>query len=315
LPHVRRARCARPRRPPAWRARLRYFPFKDPFMTRFAPAAALLATLVLLQPALAQTKKGDADDPVVATVDGAPIYRSDVVAVQRTLPAQFQQLPIEVLFPAVVERLIDTKLVVNAGRKENLQNDGEVKRRVAGLEDRVIQEIYLTRKVEAAVTDKAVQERYEQLAKSTPAKEEVKASHILVQTEQEAKTVIADLKKGGNFAEIAKTKSIDPSGKQNGGDLGFFGREEMVPEFSEAAFKLKDGETTEAPVKSQFGWHVIRVEAHRSQAPSLDEMREQIANDLQQEVVTGMVAKMREGAKVERFGLDGQALPTPAPKQ
>ena len=284
-------------------------------MTRFAPAAALLVTLVLLQPALAQTKTGDASDPVVATVDGAPIYRSDVAAVQRTLPAQFQQLPIEVLFPAVVERLIDTKLVVNAGRKENLQNDDEVKRRVAGLEDRVIQEIYITRKVEAAVNEEAVRQRYEQLAKSTPAKEEVSARHILVQTEAEAKTVIADLKKGADFAEIAKTKSIDPSGKQNGGDLGYFSREEMVPEFSEAAFKLKDGETTQTPIKTQFGWHVIRVESRRTQAPSLDEMREQISSDLSQEVVAGTVGKLREGAKVERFGLDGQALPTPAPKQ
>lgn len=283
-------------------------------MTRFAPAAALLATLVLLQPALAQTK-GDASDPVVATVDGSPIYRSDVIAVQRTLPAQYQQLPIEVLFPAVVERLIDTRLVVNAGRKENLQNDDEVKRRLAGLEDRVIQEVYLSRKIDAAVNEQAVRARFEQMAKSSPAKEEISARHILVQTEQEAKTVIADLKKGGDFAEIAKTKSIDPSGKQNGGDLGFFSREEMVPEFSEAAFKLKDGETTQAPVKSQFGWHVIRVEARRTQNASLEEMREQITNDLSQEVVSGMVTKMREGAKVERFGLDGQALPAPAPKQ
>jgi peptidyl-prolyl cis-trans isomerase C len=305
-----------PPAPAAWTACPRPdFPLKDPFMRQFVPAAALVATLLLLQPALAQTKKGDASDPVVATVDGSPIYRSDVVAVQRTLPAQFQQLPIEVLFPAVVERLIDTKLVVNAGRKENLQNDDEVKRRIASIEDRVIQEIYLQRKVEAAVTDQAVKERYEQLAKTTPAKEEVKASHILVQTEAEAKTVIADLKKGADFAEIAKTKSIDPSGKQNGGDLGYFSREEMVPEFSEAAFKLKDGETTQAPVKSQFGWHIIRVEARRAQAPSLDEMHEQISNDLSQEVVSGMVGKLREGAKVERFGLDGQALPTPAPKQ
>jgi peptidyl-prolyl cis-trans isomerase C len=283
-------------------------------MTHFAPAAALLASLLLLHPALAQTK-GDASDPVVATVDGSPIYRSDVIAVQRTLPAQFQQLPIEVLFPAVVERLIDTRLVVNAGRKENLQNDDEVKRRLAGLEDRVIQEVFLSRKVETAVNEQAVRERYEQMAKATPAKEEISARHILVQTEQQAKDVIADLKKGGDFAEIAKAKSIDPSGKQNGGDLGFFSREEMVPEFSEAAFKLKDGETSQAPVKSQFGWHVIRVEARRTQAPSLEEMREQISNDLSQEVVAGMVGKLREGAKVERFGLDGAALPTPAPKQ
>jgi peptidyl-prolyl cis-trans isomerase C len=284
-------------------------------MSKFIPAAALLASIFALTPAVAQAPKPvDASDPVVATVDGAPIYRSDVIAVQRTLPAQFQQLPVEVLFPAVVERLIDTKLVVNAGRKEGLATDDEVKRRLAGLEDRVIQEVYLSRQVEKAVSDQALRARYDQYVKENPPKEEISARHILVQTEAQAKDVIADLKKGGNFAEIAKTKSIDPSGKQNGGDLGFFSREEMVPEFSEAAFKLKDGETTAAPVKSQFGWHVIKVEARRTTNPSLDEMREQLTSDISQEIVSGAVGKLREGAKVERFGLDGQALPSPAPK-
>lgn len=287
-------------------------------MSKFTPAAALLGSVLVLAPALipalAQSPKpADPNDPIVATVDGTPIYRSDVAAVQRTLPAQFQQVPIEVLFPAVVERLIDTKLVVNAGRKDGLATDAEVKRRMASMEDRVIQEVYLTRQVEQAVSDKAVRERYDQFVKENPAKEEVSARHILVPTEAAAKEVIADLKKGGDFAEIAKTKSIDPSGKQNGGDLGFFSREEMVPEFSEAAFKLKDGETTAAPVKSQFGWHVIKVEGRRTASPSLDEMREQLTNDMQQEVVSGMVGKLREGAKIERFGLDGAALPSPAP--
>jgi peptidyl-prolyl cis-trans isomerase C len=284
-------------------------------MRKFAPAAALVAAaLMLAPPAAAQTPKPvDPNDPIVATVDGTAIRRSDVLAVQRTLPAQYQQMPIEILFPAVLERLIDTRLVVNAGRKDGLATDAEVTRRLADLEDRVIQEVYVTRLIETTVSDKAVRERYEQLAKTTPAKEEVNARHILVQTEQQAKDVIAELKKGGDFAEIAKAKSIDPSGKQNGGDLGFFGREEMVPEFSEAAFKLKDGETTETPVKSQFGWHVIKVEARRSSTASLEEMREQIANDMSQEVVSGLVTRLREGAKVERFGLDGEALPA-APK-
>jgi peptidyl-prolyl cis-trans isomerase C len=283
-------------------------------MRKFAPAAALVASVLMLAPAaLAQLKPVDPNDPIVATVDGAPIYRSDVIAVQRTLPAQFQQLPIEVLFPAVVERLIDTRLVVNAGRKDGLATDADVKRRLAEMEDRVIQEVYITRQIEATVTEQAVRERYEQVAKTTAAKEEVSARHILVQTEQQAKDVIVELKKGGNFSDIAKAKSIDPSGKQNGGDLGFFTREEMVPEFSEAAFKLKDGETTEAPVKSQFGWHVIKVEARRTSSASLDEMRDQITNDMSQEVVTGLVGKLRDSAKVERFGLDGQALPA-APK-
>lgn len=284
-------------------------------MSRFTKAAALTCALLIGGPALAQgAKPSNADDSVVATVDGAPIYRSDVLEVQRTLPVQYQQIPIEVLFPAVVERLIDTKLIVNAGRKEGLAFDQEVKKRLVNLEDRVIQEIFVTRKIEAAVSEKALRERYNQYVKDHPAKEEVSARHILVQTEAQAKEVIADLKKGGDFAEIAKTRSIDPSGKQNGGDLGFFSREDMVPEFSEAAFKLKDGETSAAPVKSQFGWHVIKVEAHRTATPSLDELREQLTDDMSQEIVTSVVAKLREGAKVERFGMDGQALPTPAPK-
>jgi peptidyl-prolyl cis-trans isomerase C len=279
-------------------------------MRKIVFGAMLLAGSAGIVAAVAQSPAPlDAGDPVVATVDGAPIRRSDVVAVQRTLPPQYQQLPIEMLFPAVVERLIDSKLVANAGRKDKLQDDPEVKRRVAGIEDRVIQEVYLTRRVESAVSDKAVQDRYDQYVKANPPKEEVSARHILVQTEAQAKEVIAELKKGADFAELAKAKSIDPSGKQNGGDLGFFGREEMVPEFSEAAFKLKEGETTQAPVKSQFGWHVIKLESKRQSNPSIEEMREQLVSDLQQEAVATEVGKLRQDAKVERFGLDGSPLP------
>ena len=279
-------------------------------MKKIVFGALLLAGTAWLLPVSAQSPQPlDSSDPVVATVDGTPIRRSDVEAVQRTLPAQFQQLPIEVLFPAVVERLIDSKLIANAGRKDKLQDDPEVKKRLAGLEDRVIQEVYLTRRVEAAVSDKAVQERYDQYVKANPPKEEVSARHILVQTEAQAKDVLAELKKGADFAELAKAKSIDPSGKQNGGDLGFFSREEMVPEFSEAAFKLKEGETTQAPVKTQFGWHIIKVEAKRQSTPSMDEMREQIVSDMQQEVVANEVGKLRADAKIERFGLDGSPLP------
>lgn len=275
--------------------------------------ALLLACVVGLPAAYAQSPKPlDTADPIVATVDGAPIRRSDVAAVQRTLPPQYQQVPIEVLFPAVLERLIDAKLVANAGKKEKLDQDPEVKERVAQLQDRVIQEVYLTRRVESAITDQAIQERYQQYLKDNPPKEEVSARHILVQTEAQAKEIIAELKKGADFAELAKTKSQDPSGKQQGGDLGFFSREEMVPEFSEAAFKLKDGETTQTPVKTQYGWHVIKVEAHRQATPSLDEVREQIVSDLQQEKVSDVVGKLRKDAKVERFGLDGSPQPAPA---
>jgi peptidyl-prolyl cis-trans isomerase C len=249
------------------------------------------------------------DDPIVATVDGVAIHKSDVALVQRTLPPQYQQLPIEVLFPAVIERLIDAKLIAAAGRKEGLQNDAEVKRRVEQYEERVIQESYLNKRVDKAVTDDAIQKRFD-VMKSTGAaagREEVKARHILVQTEVQAKEVIVEIKKGADFGEVAKAKSLDPSGKQQGGDLGYFAREEMVPEFSEAAFKLKDGEMTEAPVKTQFGYHVIKVEARRTTTIQLEEVREDIVGEIQKEVVEAELGKLRTGAKIERFNIDGTA--------
>lgn len=278
-------------------------------MGKFGLPAMVLACATLAGMAFAQAPKplDNAADPIVATVDGVPIYRSDVAIVQRTLPPQYQQLPIEVLFPAVIERLVDAKLIASAGRKEGIQNEAEVKRRMEQFEERVIQEAYLTKRVDKAVTDEAIQKRFEVMkaAGGSGGKEEIKARHILVQTEAQAKEVIVEIKKGGDFAELAKSKSLDPSGKSQGGDLGYFAREEMVPEFSEAAFKLKDGEMTDAPVKTQFGWHVIKVEARRTTTIQLEEVREDIVNEIQKEVVEGELGKLRQAAKIERFNLDG----------
>jgi peptidyl-prolyl cis-trans isomerase C len=271
-------------------------------MVKFGVSALALALVVGAGVGLAQTPKAldDPGDPVIATVNGDAIRRSDAMIVQRQLPPQFQQMPLEMLLPAIVERLIDAKLIAAAGRAENLHVDADVKRRVAQFEERVIQETFLNRRVDAEVTESKVRERYDNYVKNNPAKEEVSARHILVQTEMQAKEVIVELKKGADFAELARARSIDPAGKQAGGDLGFFGPQDMVPEFAEVAFKLKEGETTETPVKTQFGWHVIRVEAHRANAPNFDEMREQIANDLSKEIVEGIVAKLRMAATIER---------------
>lgn len=270
-----------------------------------------LGALISAGGAAAQSLKpiDPAGDPVVAVVDGAPIHRSDVALVRRSLPAQFQEMPLEMLFPLLIDRIIDGKLIALAGRKENLQNDAEVKRRVAQFEDRVIQEVFINSRVDGRVTEAKLKERFEEHVKKNPPKQEIRARHILVRTESEAQKLIADLKRGEDFAKLAATHSIDPSGKQQGGDLGFFGKEEMVPEFSEAAFKLNDGETSAAPVKSQFGWHVIRVESRRNNSPDFEEMKETLSAELQQEAVSELIAKLREGAKIERFNLDG----TPAP--
>jgi peptidyl-prolyl cis-trans isomerase C len=280
---------------------------------RTAFAAASL-TLLAAAPALAQIKPLDGGpDPVVAMVDGIAIQRSDIVQMQRSLPPQFQQMPLEVLYPVLLERMIDIKLLYDAGSKAKLTEDPEVKQRVRLYEERVVQETYLQRYIDKEMNEAALKKRYEKYTKETPARDEVSARHILVQTEAQAKEVLAQLKKGADFAELARTKSLDPGGKQEGGSLGYFTREEMVPEFSEAAFKLKDGEITPAPVKTQYGWHIIKVEAHRKTTPPFEEMREKLSSDLQQELMTDLVGKLRKTAKVERFNLDGTPAAPGAP--
>jgi peptidyl-prolyl cis-trans isomerase C len=274
---------------------------------RLAAASLFLGVPALAQQAGAPQPVDTANDPVIAIVEGAAIKRSELQMVQRSLPAQFQQMPLEILFPMLIDRMIDAKLLAMAGRRDNLQNEPELRARIATYEERLIQEIYLTRKIAAAATEEAVQARYKKFIAENPAESEVSARHILVATEQKAKEITAQIKAGGDFAKLAAENTIDPSGKASGGDLGFFKKGEMVPEFSEAAFKLKEGEVTDAPVKTQFGWHVIRVDKIRQQAQSLDEVREEIANQISQEVVTAEVAKLRAGASVQRFNLDGSA--------
>ena len=246
-----------------------------------------------------------AGDPVLAIVDGAPIRRSDLQGLQRVLPAQFQQMPLEMLFPMLIDRMIDAKLLAIAGRKDNIHTDPEVKARVASYEERLIQDAYLTRRIAAAATEEAIQARYRKFVAENPAETEVSARHILVASEQKAREILAALSKGGDFAKLAAENSLDPSGKDNGGDLGFFKKGDMVPEFSEMAFSLKDGQTAEKPVKSQFGWHVIRVDKVRTVAQSLDDLREEITGQISQEVVTAEVARLRNGVKIERFNFDG----------
>jgi peptidyl-prolyl cis-trans isomerase C len=285
------------------------------FVTALRPVALSLGVLVGLDvAAVAQIRAlDDKSDPVVAIVDGGAIYRSDLTMMQRALPAQFQHLPLEVLYPALIERMIDAKLIFEAGRKEKLDADDEVKRRVRQFEERVVQEVYLNRMIEKQVTEESIRKKYDEFVKANPAKEEVSARHILVQTEAQAKEVIAELAKGADFAELAKTRSIDPAGKQQGGDLGFFSKEEMVPEFSEAAFKMKDGETSKAPVRSQFGFHVIRVEARRTASQPLEEVRDKLVSDMSQDIMNGAVSVLRKNAKIEVFNLDGTPAASQAP--
>ena len=277
-----------------------------PSRSRFRSALALAAGLAMLAgPASAQQP---AADPVVASVNDTQIRMSDVAALVETLPDQYRQLPMQMLFEPLLNQLIDYKIVGMAGAADKLTDDAEVKRRIAQYIERVVYQTYVDRKVGDIVTEKAVRERFAQMQKDSPAREEVRARHILTETEAQANQVLADLKRGADFAALAKAKSIDPGGQAQGGDLGYFTREQMVPEFSGAAFAMKVGETSGKPVKSQFGWHVIKVEDKRSTSgPAFEEQKDEIAGELRREATGLLLEVMRQSARIERFNPDGTA--------
>jgi peptidyl-prolyl cis-trans isomerase C len=249
------------------------------------------------------------DDPVIARVDKVELHRSDVVQALGGLPPQVQQMPMAQVYPLLLERMIDNKLVAGAARTQKLQDDAEVKRKVAEYEDRVMQEAFLSRSIGEKLTDDVLRKKYAAFIAENPPQEEIRARHILVTTEKAAQDIVAELRKGGDFAAIARAKSTDGSSRE-GGDLGFFSRGDMVAEFSDAAFAMKPGEISKAPVKSQFGWHIIKVEERRmSAAPTFEESKEQLKSELSQEMVAQVVDDLRTKAKVERFDLDGKPMP------
>ena len=249
------------------------------------------------------------DNTVVARVDGTELRLSDVKAAQQSLPAQAQKLPFEQIYPMLLDRLVDGMLIAEAGRKEHLDRDPEVQDRLKHYEDRLIQEAYINRAIKEAETEDALKARYQTFLKEKPAHEEVHARHILLATEAEAKSVIAELDKGADFAALAKKYSKDP-GAESGGDLGYFGHDDMVKEFADAAFALSPGQYTKTPVKTEFGWHVIKVEDRRAgKPPSFEEAREQLRRDIAREIIEAKLHDLRGAAKVEEFGLDGKPLP------
>lgn len=270
------------------------------------PLAAALAPAQAQQPAGTENK---AEDVVVATVDGHKVMRSEVEMMAASLPPQYRQMPLQLIFPALRDQVVNAKLLAAEGRKQGLQNDPEVKRRLAMIEDRLIQDAYEQKEIGRQITPAALKTRYDKHVAGLAPEDEVNARHVLVKTEDEAKAIIADLKKNGDFAKIAKEKSTDTGSGANGGELGWFKKSDMVPEFSEAAFKLKKGEVTPAPVKTQFGFHVIKLDDRRpAQPPTFEEMEEELRTEMEREVGAQMINQMREKAKIELFNLDGSKV-------
>ena len=258
-------------------------------------------------------------DPVVGKVNAEEIHLSDIAAAAQFLPQQYRNMPQNVLYPMLLNQAIDREAIVLQARKEGLDHDPAVQRQMDRARDQVLEDALMRQLVGPLVTEDAVRARYDRDLANKPGEEEVHARHILVATEAEANKIIAELKKGGDFAAIAKARSTDPGAAQ-GGDLGFFKKGDMLPEFAAAAFAMKPGQISDKPVKTQYGWHVIKVEERRSAPPPTyaqahDELRQQII----QESVRKVVADARTGLKVEKFNADGTpiratdaAVPPPA---
>ena len=249
-----------------------------------------------------------APDPVVATVAGAPIHLSDVRDAMTSLPREAQTMPPQTLFPYVLDQLIDSRILVQQAKKAGLDKDPAVQRQIAAAADRVLQTAFLHREIDPLITDAALHTRYDRDIAGKTGEEEVHARHILVEDEATAKKVTAELKKGGDFAALSKQYSKDPGASAQGGDLGFFKKGDMVPEFAAAAFALKDGQITDTPVKTQFGWHVIQtIERRQAPAPTFEDARDELRQKVVQETVQAAVAKARVGVAVEKFNMDGSA--------
>ncbi|MBF0267408.1 MAG: peptidylprolyl isomerase [Alphaproteobacteria bacterium] len=271
-------------------------------------SAALAASLLGF--ALVSPVQALGEDSVAATVNGAEIRMSDVMRLKNGAP-QLAQAPMGVVYPVILNKLIRDQLLAEAGRKDGLAKDADVVQALKNAETQIIAQTYAMRAATKGVTDQAVQARYSEMKKKFKPAEEVRARHILVNTSDEANGVLADIKNGKKFEEVAAEKSKDGNA-QSGGDLGFFRKDEMVPEFAETAFKLKPGQVS-APVKTQFGWHVIKMEEKRmSQPPQLDEVKEDLQAQLAEEALSKIIKNLEAGAKISRFDAEGKPMQAPA---
>lgn len=270
------------------------------------PAALAQGTAPAPAPAATPDKPVDTN-PVVARVNGREIRFEQVMGLIRDLPPQYQQLPIPQLFPMLVKRAVNHELLLEAAEKGPYSENPQLKADVEEFRLNKLREYLLLDKIDEAVTEEALHARYEKHIAETPAEVEVRARHILLKTEAEAKAVIADIQAGKDFAEEAKAKSVGPSAP-TGGDLGFFTQDKMVKPFADAAFAMQAGEVSAEPVQTQFGWHVIKVEERReTPRPTFEEMQDELRREMSGEVITALIADLREKATVEEIGLEQAA--------
>lgn len=269
---------------------------------RLARTASVLALLMATAaaPGFAQdAAPAVTPETVVATVGGDPITEADLSFAAEDLSQELSQMPAEQRRAFLLRVLIDMKVMAKAGEEAGVASTPLFQQRLQYLKERALRRAYFAETIAGSVTEAAVRADYDKLVADFVPAEEIRASHILVPTEDEAKAVRTALDEGADFAELAKEKSIDP-GAANGGDLGFFGKGMMVPPFEAAAYGLTEIGQVSEPVQSQFGWHVIKLAEKRQSAPPAFE---QVAAQLQQQLLMRTfdetVAKLMEGVEID----------------
>ena len=294
-----------------------------------ALAAAAISFAAFAAPPKPPAAAATGANTIVATVNGEPIRMSDVAVAAQGLPQQIQQqMAPDKLYPLLVEQLVSGKAVQIQARKQGLDRDPAVARQMQAAADQVLQGVALRKAVLPKVDEEAIKAQYDKEYAGKPGEPEVHARHILVDSEAKAKDVIAQLDKGAKFDELAKKVGDpkDPS-TQQGGDLGFFKKGDMLAEFSDVAFKLKPNEYTKTPVHTRYGWHVIQVlETRTSSPPTYDQVHDDIKQKLLQADAKAFIAEAKATVKVQLYNADGTpvkpgaepvmkpaAAPAPAP--
>jgi peptidyl-prolyl cis-trans isomerase C len=268
----------------------------------FAHAVVLAAALALASPpAVAQ---GPEPSKVVATVNGKPITEQDLRFAESEVGNDLGSLPVETRRRVLLEYVIENALFADAAEGAKLGAEAAFDVRLRYWRRRALRDAYFDKSVRGAIDDAEARRVYTQQIGNVRPEEEVRARHILVETEALAREIVDGLKKGGDFAELSKKHSKDPGSRENGGDLGYFQRGQMVPQFEEAAFKLAKGDIS-PPVQSQFGWHIIKLEDKRSKPlPTFEEVKERLVGSLVHRKAQEVAKGLRAAAKVEFLDAD-----------
>ena len=277
--------------------------------TAATPAAVETASGEAVKaPAPTPQKEIKPGNPVVAKVGGKEVTRVDVFNFMQTLPAETRQLPMDQLFPLVLNQLINMSLVKEKSAAVNLDNDPLVKQQLEAAKENIVPVVFMQREVEKELNDARLKAAYDQYVANFPEIQEAKSRHILVEDETLAKDLIKQLNEGSSFEELAKQHSTD-STAEKGGELGYFAKTDVVPEFGEAAFAQEIGAVSAEPIKSQFGYHIIKVEERRQRPPAeFEQAKPFLAGQLRNVVTNEIVQKWRNEAGVETYDINGDAI-------